>query len=86
MAILLAFILNFETGPLWTGYNDVRIPGDTGTLFSLKDDLRSDTEIYYRLRGGLIVGGNHTFFRLWRFFLGIFFGPKKPNFTKKGEI
>ena len=32
-------IVDLETGAVFTGYNNVRIPGDQGTLFSLKDDL-----------------------------------------------
>ena len=32
---------DIETGALSTGYNNVRIPGDQGTLFSLKNDLIS---------------------------------------------
>ncbi len=30
-------IIDFETGAVFNGYNDVRIPGDDGTLFSLTD-------------------------------------------------
>ncbi|MBK9641914.1 MAG: hypothetical protein IPO72_11685 [Saprospiraceae bacterium] len=29
-------VVDFETGSVFTGYNDVRIPGDSGTLFLLK--------------------------------------------------
>jgi len=38
--------LDLETGAVGTGYNNVRIPGNEGTLFSLKDDLISKTEFY----------------------------------------
>lgn len=31
--------INFETGIFGTLYNDIRIPGETGTFFSLSDDL-----------------------------------------------
>ncbi len=37
---------DLETGAVGTGYNNVRIPGNQGTLFSLKDDLNSKTEIF----------------------------------------
>jgi hypothetical protein len=30
---------DLETGLVSSGYNNVRIPGDTGTLFSLSEDL-----------------------------------------------
>jgi hypothetical protein len=35
--------VDFENGAVIAGDNDVRIPGDTGTMFSLTDDLASDT-------------------------------------------
>jgi len=33
------FWLDLETGAAFTGYNDVQIPADTGTAFSLAEDL-----------------------------------------------
>ncbi len=44
------FNLDLETGAYFSGYNDVRIPGDKGTLFSLSEDLESDPGFYYRIR------------------------------------
>lgn len=41
-----------EAGVVGTAYNDVRIPGSTGTFFSLRDDLDGETDFYYRLRAG----------------------------------
>ena len=49
-----------ETGAVATGYNNVRIPGDEGTLFSLKDDLISKTEIFFRLRTNYTIKSRHT--------------------------
>lgn len=43
--------ISLETGAVFTGYNDAAIPGDTGTRFSLKDDLSTDPRMYFRLRG-----------------------------------
>lgn len=66
--ILLGFILGkvnsqvlleIEAGLVNTGYNDVRIPGDGGTLFSLSEDLKADPEMYYRLRAGYAIN-RHT--------------------------
>ena len=37
-------LIDLESGFVFTGYNDVRIPGDQGTLFSLKDNLIPNTE------------------------------------------
>jgi len=51
---------DIETGALGTGYNNVRIPGDQGTLFSLKDDLISKTEIFFRIRANYIIKTRHT--------------------------
>jgi len=56
---------DLETGAVATGYNDVRIPGDQGTLFSLKDDLISKTEIFFRLRVNYTIKNRHTFSLLY---------------------
>jgi hypothetical protein len=48
--------IDLETGGVWSGYNDVRIPGDTGTKFSLHDDLSTDAAPYTRVRAGLTFG------------------------------
>lgn len=45
-----------ETGMAWSGYNDVRIPGDGGTEFSLTEDLETDPGLYARLRFGRTFG------------------------------
>jgi len=51
--------IDLETGVVITGYNDVRIPGDIGTLFSLKDDLTAKTKIFYRLRASYTIKSRH---------------------------
>jgi hypothetical protein len=56
---------DLETGAVGTGYNNVRIPGDQGTLFSLKDDLISKTEIFFRLRVNYTIKSRHTFSLLY---------------------
>jgi hypothetical protein len=53
-------MIDFESGIVMTGYNDVRIPGNQGTLFSLKSDLKAKTEIFYRLRAGYTIKNRHT--------------------------
>ncbi|NNJ51549.1 MAG: hypothetical protein HKP17_00020, partial [Ignavibacteriaceae bacterium] len=40
--------LDIETGAVFSGYNDVRIPGNGGTLFSLSEELEADPGIFYR--------------------------------------
>jgi hypothetical protein len=64
-----------ETGALATGYNNVRIPGDKGTLFSLKDDLHSKTEIFYRLRANYTIKSRHT--------LSLLYAPLETNSNGK---
>jgi hypothetical protein len=52
--------LDLESGAVGTGYNNVRIPGDQGTLFSLKDDLVSKTKLFFRLRLSYTIKNRHT--------------------------
>ncbi len=52
--------IDFENGAAISGYNDVRIPGDTGTLFSLTDDLASDTTYFWRLRADVRIAPKHV--------------------------
>ncbi|MDA3900731.1 MAG: hypothetical protein PF637_09470 [Spirochaetes bacterium] len=59
-AILLLFshnafaqaFIDAEYGMVFTGYNDVQVPSDDGTRFSLKDDIESDTAFAPRMRLG----------------------------------
>jgi hypothetical protein len=56
------WFLDFETGGAFLGYCDVQIPGDTGTRFSLTDDLEASASAFFRLRAGLNFRKRHT---LW---------------------
>jgi len=56
---------NFESGVVFSEYNDVRVPGDVGTFFSLDDDLSSLDQIYYRLRLQYTLNNRHTFSALF---------------------
>jgi hypothetical protein len=49
----------FEGGPVWTGYNNLRIPGDAGTRLSFADELRTSAQAYWRARGELRLGERH---------------------------
>jgi len=53
-------LIDLESGLVFTGYNDVRIPGDGGSLFSLKDDLIPKTGIFYRIRLSYTIKSRHT--------------------------
>lgn len=52
--------VDIESGVAFTGYNDVRIPNETGTLISLKNDIVSDPAFVLRVRAGYTFGGRHT--------------------------
>ncbi len=52
--------VDLESGMVSAGYNDVRIPGDTGTLFSLSEDLSIDPSAYFRARVEYTFGRHHT--------------------------
>lgn len=67
---------DIETGAVGTGYNNVRIPGDQGTLFSLKDDLISKTEAFFRLRANYTIKSRHT--------LSLLYAPLET--TSKGNV
>ena len=58
-SVIAQALVDVETGSVMTGYNDIRIPGDLGTLFSLKDDLKSKTKIFYRLRASYTLQSRH---------------------------
>ncbi len=50
------FKLDVETGVVVTGYNDVRIPGSTGTFISFPDDLGSSPGLFARITFGYKFG------------------------------
>jgi hypothetical protein len=54
------WFFNAEGGYVWPGYIDVRIPNETGTLFSLKDDLPAESKFVYRLRLGYRFNPKHS--------------------------
>ncbi len=57
--------LSVESGLVTDGYNDIRIPGDSGTLFSASDELQSDPAVYFRLRAAYSVSAKSTFLLLF---------------------
>ncbi len=52
--------LDVEMGAAFTGYNDVRIPSETGDMISLATDTDSDPAVALRVRGGYTFGDRHT--------------------------
>jgi hypothetical protein len=60
VSIMAKTSVELESGIVSAGMSDVRIPGDTGTLFSLTDDLKSETPPFIRIRIIQPVGERHT--------------------------
>ena len=53
------FVTDLETGLNLSGYNDVRIPGDTGTPFSLAD-IGSNASLFFRVKFNYTIAERHT--------------------------
>jgi hypothetical protein len=51
--------VDVEGGVAFGGYNDVRIPGNTGTDLSLTDDIESDEVGFFRFRVTAPLGQRH---------------------------
>jgi hypothetical protein len=79
-------ILDLETGAVFTGYNDVQIPGDQGTRFSLKDDLTPETKFFYRLRLSYTIKSRHTFSLLYAPLQTTSKGSVPKDILFKGEV
>ncbi|HWR72584.1 MAG TPA: hypothetical protein VN604_05415 [Nitrospirota bacterium] len=52
--VFAEYILNLQGAAVFTEKNDVRIPGDSGTKFSLSDDLHADTAFTGRIEAGYV--------------------------------
>jgi hypothetical protein len=53
--------VDFETGGAFSGYNDVQIPRETGTKFSLSQELKIDPTVFFRFRLTYSFGDKHHF-------------------------
>ncbi len=53
-------IIDVESGGVFSGYNDVQIPGNTGSSFSLKNDLNAKPNGFIRIRAGYKIKNRHT--------------------------
>ena len=62
--LLAQGFIDLEAGAAFTGYIDVQIPSDSGTRFSLADEIVSSPAIALRFRGGVTLAGRHTVFAL----------------------
>jgi hypothetical protein len=79
-------LVDVETGLVFTGYNNVRIPGNQGTLFSLKDDLIPKANLFYRIRLNYIIKSRHTISLLYAPLLIKSSGVIKNNIIFEGVI
>jgi hypothetical protein len=59
-ALFAGVKFDLETGVALSGYNDVRIPGDTGTEISLTEDLETAPKMFVRVRFLWEIGYRHT--------------------------
>jgi hypothetical protein len=59
------WFFDLETGLVVPGYCDVRIPGDSGTFFSLTEDLNTGSGAFLRLRVGYRPHPRHTIVALF---------------------
>jgi hypothetical protein len=59
------FVIDFETGAVATGYNDVRIPGSGGTFISFSKELDSGTNLFLRLRLGYMINDRNELLILY---------------------
>jgi hypothetical protein len=78
--------VDFETGVVITGYNNVRIPGDQGTLFSLNEDLNASPELFYRIRISYTIGNRHTLSALYAPLTNDYSGRVSNDINFAGEV
>ncbi len=62
---------DIESGKVFSGYNDVKIPGDEGTEFSFSKDLSTESKIFLRARVSYKFSGKHL--------ISILYAPLKLN-------
>jgi len=70
--------IDLESGIVYNSMNDVGIPGDTGTRFSLTDDFSTDIEPFIRLKINQSIGERHT--------LSVLYAPLTVSSTGKMDI
>ncbi len=75
-----------ETGPVFTGINDVRIPGKSGTRFSFVDDLNTDPWYFLRFKFGYIIKDQHSLYFLAAPLEIPTEGKLKKNVNFKGRV
>ncbi len=59
--VMAEWQIDIEGTRVYSGYNDVRIPNEGGTEFSLHDDFSIDPDFEFRVRLSYILNEKHTF-------------------------
>lgn len=58
--------LDLESGAVFgSAYNEVRVPGNDGTLFDIAKDFHTDPTFFFRIRASYILGKRHTISALY---------------------
>lgn len=57
--------LDIESGVVFSGYNDVKIPRATGTKISLYNQITTDPSIFFRLRYTYTINNRHNISALY---------------------
>jgi hypothetical protein len=63
--VLAQFRIDLESGVFWNGYNDVAVPRDEGTEFSLTENAKPDRSTFYRIQLMYTLNKRHTFRALY---------------------
>ena len=79
------FMADLETGLNLSGYNDVRIPGDTGSPFSLQKDIGSSASLFFRAKFSYTFAKQHTVSVLLAPFTKIYKGELKQKVIFMGK-
>lgn len=53
------FNIDLESGWIFPGYNNIRIPNKTGTKLSLSEELKTEQQLFWRVRAGYIIKERH---------------------------
>ncbi len=77
--------IDIESGAVFTGYNNVRISGNAGTLFSLKNDLNPKTNAFIRIRAGYKIKSRHTISLLYAPLIVKYSGLTNKQIEFEGE-
>lgn len=79
------FMLNLETGIVFTEYNEARIPGSTGTLISFSDELLHDPQVHVRAHISYRVGKRSQWLLLWAPLQVAYTGISEKHVLFQGE-